>query len=411
MTFEIRLSDFYLINKEKLAIGLFYSGMFLAYLGSLNPWFMWPIGSFYPLLACLFLVPSYLLSQTLTNPLFTRRDFFLPVITFLLFTVYERLSMDSNINGYIMLVFRLTIFYCLFRVNTERLQKLMTFICQVMGVLLAASLIGYFLFLFGFSLPGRDAQFGEFYSFTNYYLFLLDDRNIFAIFSRFNSCFLEPSHIGSAVAFLLFSQRGQWRKWYNIVLLITLFATFSLAAYIFLVVVVFLNLWITGKRFWGKLILTLALMGVATTLAFTYNNGENLVHDLIMMRLEIDDGEMAGDNRVSGNFEADYNNYLESSDIIWGRKFEITEFGNAGYQVFFYDHGVLGILLVFLFYFVSMMYTSNKRAFISALLLALLFFLPSAFMLWENIYVPLYAGAYLAIETETKEQTTILRET
>jgi len=277
----------------------------------------------------------------------------------------------------------------------------MTFVCKVMGVLLLASLTGYFLFLFGFPFSGRDAQFGEFYSFTNYYLFLLDDRNLFAIFSRFNSYFLEPSHIGTAAAFLLFTQRGQWRKWYNIVLLITVFFTFSLGAYIYLVAIIFLNLWISGKRFWGKLIVTLGGLGVATLITFTYNNGENLVHDLIMLRLEVDDGELAGDNRVTGNFEADYNNFVESSDIIFGRHYEATEFGNAGFKVFFYENGLVGIILLLAFYVISMMYTTNKRAFVSALILAILFFLPSAFMLWENIYVPLYAGAYIAIEMET----------
>ncbi|MBQ8066242.1 MAG: hypothetical protein IJ200_11390 [Prevotella sp.] len=401
MTLQIRLSDLYLIDKEKLSVALFYIGMLVAFLGSLNPWFLWPVGSNYPVLACLFLVPSFLLSRTLETPIFSRTDFVLPIISFLLFTVYERFSTGSNINGYLMLLFRLIIFYCLFRVNTDRLQKFMTFVCKVMGVILAVSLMGYFLFLLGFPLPGRDAQFGEFYSFTNYYLFLLDDRNLFAIFSRFNSYFLEPSHIGTAAAFLLFTQRGQWRKWYNIVLLITVFFTFSLGAYIYLVAIIFLNLWISGKRFWGKLIVTLGGLGVATLITFTYNNGENLVHDLIMLRLEVDDGELAGDNRVTGNFEADYNNFVESSDIIFGRHYEATEFGNAGFKVFFYENGLVGIILLLAFYVISMMYTTNKRAFVSALILAILFFLPSAFMLWENIYVPLYAGAYIAIEMET----------
>ena len=402
MTLQIKLSDLYLIDKEKLSVALFYIGMLIAFLGSLNPWFLWPVGSNYPVLACLFLVPSYLLSRTLETPIFSRTDFVLPIISFLLFALYERFSIESNINGYVMLLFRLTIFYCLFRISTDRLQKFMTFGCKVMGVLLLASLIGYFLFLFGFPLPGRDAQFGEFYSYTNYYLFLLDDRNLFAIFSRFNSYFLEPSHIGTAAAFLLFTQRGQWRKWYNIVLLVTVFFTFSLGAYIYLVAIVFLNLWISGKRFWGKLIVTLGGLGVATLTTFTYNNGENLVHDLIMLRLETDDGELAGDNRVTGDFDADYDNFVESSDIFFGRHFEVTEFGNAGYKVFFYENGLVGIILLFAFYFISMMYTTNKRAFISVLIVSILYFIPSAIMLWENIFFPLYATAYLGLSTSSQ---------
>lgn len=401
MTETGTFSFLYLIDKKRLSVSLFYAGMLISFLGSLNPWFMWPVGSNYPVLACLFLIPAYLLSRTLSAPIFTRTDFLLPAFAFLVFTVYERFSIESNYNGYVMLLFRFTIFFCLFRVNTDRLQQFMTFVCKVMSVLLAVSLAGHFLYLIGFPLPGRDAQFGEFYSYTNHYLFLLDDRNLLTIFPRFNSYFLEPSHIGSAAAFLLFAQRGQWRRWYNLVLLATVFFTFSLGAYIYLVAIVFLNLWISGKRFWGKLLVTLAVLGSATLFTFTYNNGENLVHDLIMLRLEVEDGELAGDNRVTSNFETDYDNFVESSDIIFGRHYEAIEFGNAGYKVFFYENGLVGIILLLAFYVISMMYTTNKRAFISVLIVATLYFIPSAIMLWDNIFFPLYATAYLGLSTSS----------
>ena len=129
-----------------------------------------------------------------------------------------------------------------------------------------------------------------------------------------------------------------------------------------------------------------------------------MVHDLIMLRLEIDDGKIAGDNRVTSSFQSDYENYIESTDIIFGRKFEIVEFGNSGYKVFFYDHGIVGILLVFLFYFTSTMYAPNKRAFFSVLFITFLYFWATAFMLWENIFFPLYAAAYLAPDISSEDK-------
>ena len=265
-----------------------------------------------------------------------------------------------------------------------------------MGVLLAVSLTGHFLYLLGFPLPGGSTiQLGEFYSFTNHYLFLLDDRNLFTIVPRFNSYFPEPSHVGSAAAFLLFAQRGHWRQWYNIVLFTTIAFSFSLASYIYITAIIFLNLWIEKRDLFRKLAITVAIFVAAIITAFTYNGGENLVHDLIFLRLEVEDDQLAGDNRVTGNFEKDYENFLGSSDILFGRSFDNTvEFGNAGFKVFFYDHGFVGILLVFLFYYVALRNAQNKRAVISVFVVLALYFFPSAYMLLEKILFPMYAVAY-----------------
>ena len=170
------------------------------------------------------------------------------------------------------------------------------------------------------------------------------------------------------------------------------------------------NLWIRGKQMIRKLVATLAVISVALIVTFTYNNGNNLVHDLILLRMEIEDGEMAGDNRISNNFEGDYENFISSSDVLLGREMDNSEFGNAGYRVFFYEHGIVGVVLVWLFYVVSLMYTPNKRAFVSVLFVALLFFGASAFMLWDNIFIPLYAAAYLTPQT-LSESNPIIQET
>ncbi len=417
MTWSFKVTDLYLIRKEKLAMALACMGMLLAFLGSMSPWFMWGIGSFYPLVAAFFLIGALVISNTMEEPIFNRKDYLLPFAAFLLFAIYLNFSTGRNLNGYVMLVFKAVIFYCLFRMDLQKLQQIANFIVKVMGVLLAASLAGHFLYLMGFSLPGKDVQLGEFYSFTNYYLFLLDDRNLFAFVPRFNSYFPEPSHVGSAAAFLLFTQRGQWKKWYNMVLLATIFFSFSLAAYVYLTAIVFLNLWIKKKQMVRKLLLTIFIFLAGIVTAFTYNGGDNLVHDLILLRLEVEDGQLAGDNRISGNFEKDYDNFLDSSDIVFGRVFENDEFGNAGYKPFFYDHGLVGIVLMLLFYIVAMRGASNRRAAISSLILAGLYFIVSAFMLYEKLFLPLYAGAYLedpvsensdleasAVESNTSEE-------
>lgn len=410
MKWKWKVSDLYLIDKEKLATGLFNVGVLIAFLGSLNPWFMWWIGNLYPIPAAMCVGGAYMVMRTTNRSFFTRNEYLLPLLFFIFYYFYERMSLGLGVNGYIIGLFRATIFLFLFRLSFEKMQKMIVFLSKCLAVLLSFSLLGLFLYLSGFPLPSTNVQFGEFYSYTNYYLFMLDDRALFQILPRFHAVFIEPSHIGTACAFLLFSQRGKWRKWYNIVMLTTLFLTFSLASYIYIVVIVFLNLWIRGKQMIRKLVATLAVISVALIVTFTYNNGNNLVHDLILLRMEIEDGEMAGDNRISNNFEGDYENFISSSDVLLGREMDNSEFGNAGYRVFFYEHGIVGVVLVWLFYVVSLMYTPNKRAFVSVLFVALLFFGASAFMLWDNIFIPLYAAAYLTPQT-LSESNPIIQET
>ena len=411
------LRELCILNKERLTAILLYTGTLIAFLGSLNPWFMWSIGKLYHLPAALCIGAAYIVSATQPKPIFTRTDFLLPTLTLTAILIYERIPTGSNVNGFVMLVFRIVFFFALFRLSLPHLDRLATFLCKAMAVLLIPSLAAHFLYLIGFPLPYREVRFDEYYTYLNYFFFLVRENDIFSLFPRFNGYFLEPSHIGAACAFLLFTQRGQWRRWYNVVLLVTVVFSFSVASYVYLVAIMVFNAWTAGRKIVRKMIAAIAVLAVCTVVTFTYNDGNNLVHDLIMLRLEIDDqGQMAGDNRVTGGFQADYENFLGSSDIIFGRKFEIVEFGNAGYRVFFYENGLVGILLLFAFYFTSMMRTPNKRALIAVLTVAALFFWASAFMLWESVFLPLFAAAYLTASappetvSERTEQTPTLDE-
>lgn len=95
---------------------------------------------------------------------------------------------------------------------------MMDIITRLMTLLLVPSMLWFFLYLIGFPLPSQDAEFNDsFYTFSNYYLFLLDDRSLMSIVPRFHSVFLEPSHLGVATNLLLLTQCGKWksrRTWY-----------------------------------------------------------------------------------------------------------------------------------------------------------------------------------------------------
>ena len=172
---------------------------------------------------------------------------------------------------------------------------------------------------------------------------------------RFNSVFMEPGHLGTAGTFLLLTQLGNWKKWYNAIILVSTILTFSLAAFVLLVMVMFVNAWVKGKRILPKLLCLVGFLIIVTIGAILYNDGDNLLNTLIIERLEIDDGKLAGDNRVTDTFEAAYNDFLQTDDILFGREYELAEFGwgNAGYRVYIYDYGLVVLALTILFYILA----------------------------------------------------------
>ena len=147
------LRELCILNKERLTAILLCTGTLIAFLGSLNPWFMWRIGQLYHLPAALCIGAAYIVSATQPKPIFTRTDFLLPTLTLAAFLVYERISTGSNVNGFVMLLFRLVFFFAIFRLGLPHLARLATFLCKAMAVLLIPSLGAHFLYLIGFPLP------------------------------------------------------------------------------------------------------------------------------------------------------------------------------------------------------------------------------------------------------------------
>ncbi len=394
---RLKKLDIQTIKKEKLVQICFYAGILLAFFGSLHPWFLWPLGTLYPLPSGLLIGTAMLISKTTKDNWFTNDHFLAPVMGYVAISTYMLVINETNINGYIVNVFHTAIFYSIFRLKTEKMEALMTFLCKVMGGLLLVSIPAFFLYLVGFPFVGVDAVYGDdLYSYTNYFLFMIDDRTLWAFFPRFSSVFLEPGHLGTAATLLLSTQFGKWKKWYNIVLLVALLLTFSLAAYVIYVVVIFLKLWVQRKQFIGKLIMMVAFISTIVVGSFFYNNGENLLHDLILIRLEVEDGEMAGNNRVTEDFDTDFEKLCESSAVIFGKKRENPEFGNSGYKVFIYENGIVGTVLMLIFYIASLGKIRDRRATASAFILALLGFIVRGYPLWYSNYLTYYDLAHEA---------------
>ncbi|MCR5130482.1 MAG: hypothetical protein K6C10_03345 [Prevotella sp.] len=389
-------------DRTKVVRAFFMLGMAIAFLGSLNPWFMWPVGDKFAILSSACFIFSICVANLLDERYYSRSEFLAPILVFTILSFYQIAIRGRNVNAYIVNVFYVITFYFIFRAKLEEVKKFCDMLAKAMGGFLAVSMFFFLLFLIGFPLPSRDASFMDLYTYTNYYFFLLDDRSLFAIIPRFQSVFVEPGHMGTMIVMVLFTQIGKWKRWYNISMMIAMLISFSLAAYGLFVGIVFLSLWIRRKRFIRKAILAIGVFAVITIGSFYYNNGDNLLHDLIILRLEIDDGEMVGDNRVTDSFKADYENLLNSPDILTGRDRNMEEFGNSGYRVFIYDYGLIGVFLVILFYLVSMYDPKNQRAVIAVFVIATLNFIIRGFPLWFSNFIPLYCISHVAFDLKKK---------
>ena len=396
--FKIRKIDIFKIRKKDIARMCFHIGILIAYWGALMPWFVWKIEGVYFILSFMFIFMSMLISRTLKSPLFTRKDFQVPMISYLILVIMMRVVNGNNINSYISLVFYSLIFLSLFTASITELKKLMKFLCKVMAILLAVSLFFFLLYILGFPLPNSPIAHEELmYSYTNYYFFLIDDRVFFVLIPRFHSVFMEPGHLGTAGTFLLLTQLGNWKKWYNAIILLSTILTFSLAAFVLLVIVLFVNAWIKGKRILPKLLCLIGFIVIVSIGAIFYNDGDNLLNTLIIERLEIDDGKLVGDNRVTDTFEAAFNDFLQTDDILFGREYELAEFGwgNAGYRVYIYDYGFVVLVLTILFYILAVWSSMERRAVISMFVIAVASFWVRATPLSFYYFIPLYSFAYI----------------
>ncbi|MCR4919002.1 MAG: hypothetical protein K5928_04180 [Prevotella sp.] len=395
---QVNLRKLYTIDKADTVEALFFLCMALLYFGSLHPWFMWPMKDFVFLASAALAVAAFLIDNSRPHPALSTSELLLPSVLFLVLSLLIVFINDPN-PGYILTTLGSVVsMLLLLRGRGHILQRFCDWLTRAMATFMVVSILFFVLYLAGFPLPSRPDMFNNYqYSFQNYYLFMVNDASLFEIVPRFQSVFLEPGHLGTAVVMLLMTQFGRWRRWYNVVLLFTAFISFSLAAYALLLMLIFLNLWVQRKHIIGKVLVTMAAMAVSVIVVLNYNGGNNLVNDLILLRLEVDDktGTIVGNNRVTEDFEKEFDSYITTTDIFFGRdmKKASTGFGNSGYRVFIYENGIVATLLVLAFYIVSLRQYRDYRFFVSAMIILAATFWIRGYPLWYSYIIPIFVTA------------------
>ena len=385
----IDLNKYLVFGKRDIAIALFTIGIAINIFASIHVMYFWMIEAYCPFVTMPLFIMSVLLSRSTHTPIFTRTDFLLPTLLSLIVQYYQCLVNAQNIVPFIISTTSLCMFYCMFRIDKEIAEKSLTKICKVFAGFLIISILFFFLHFIGVNLPNVSVERGN-YSYTNFFFFLLDDRELWNILiPRFNSVFLEPGHMGTTIIMLLATQIGKWKKWYNVVLFVALLMSFSLAAYCLGVMLLFLRLWMLRRKIVLKILGLVSFLGVIVGGSFVYNDGDNMLNNLIVMRLEVSDtgDDFKGNNRVSEDFEKEFESFLGSSDILFGREMDYEGWGNSGYRVYIYDYGMAGFALFFVFYFFAFRTGRDITAITTAFVLAMTNF-------WIRGYPMLFAFLY-----------------
>lgn len=146
--------------------------------------------------------------------------------------------------------------------------------------------------------------------------------------------------------------------------------------------------------------------------ALEYNQGDNVLNEAIVERLQYDEEKgIAGNNRTSEVVDIYFEDAIRFNEIWngWGAEEYLSvveadpEFVGAGYKVFLLRDGIVGAILIFLFYFLLARVGPQKKKLYLMLLLYAFCFLQRAYPTWEAWIFPFALGA-VATTVSSKEK-------
>jgi hypothetical protein len=219
------------------------------------------------------------------------------------------------------------------------------------------------------------------------YIFFVRSTKVFDTY-RFNGPFLEPGHLGMICAFILYANRFDVRnnRYLWVILIVTLL-TLSLAAYVLL----FLGISFFYINKVSHIIRILFLLFLCHYIVTTvWNSGDNYINNLILARLKFDEVKgISGNNRISYSTDKYYKKFVLTHQVLTGvgqQKYASLSknriIAGAGYKIYILQNGIIGLLLVFLFYYKIVQLSPNRRYAYCFLLLLLFAFLQRAYPMW-----------------------------
>ena len=366
---------------------------------SMKPWFVWDNPAILYILIIFFILTRLPFARRIN-----KKHCVLLILCFILYTVVD-VPHINDAKRFVEYIFRH--FICtslvILLLSEEKASLVKIFINFYAGVLLFSTII-YVLVILGMPIYSYQVSINDpYYSwgFSNS-LFLILPITSFP-FPRFQSIFLEPGHLGMISSLMLYMIRYNMRSWQGIIIFLSSLLSMSLAAYILL----FLGM-VIYKLSFGNLLKTITfLLMILMTCTMAYNFFPNsYFSQAILLRLEYDEDKgFKGNNRISEDFEYYYNNkFYKTEHVLLGIGGDNIstisgEGGNSSYKVFIVQYGILGLVVLSVFFFVIVWY--SKSSFVRGLLLLYVAsFWQRPYALWEVELFLFISIALLAKQNE-----------
>ncbi|MCC8114861.1 MAG: hypothetical protein LIP03_12900 [Bacteroidales bacterium] len=357
---------------------------------SANPWFAWNMKPVQFIFIGLFAICRVALYKKNIKTL--SKSTFFAILVLILLTVQMCLVNLSNINASIGAFLNLFVgVFFVIQMSIAEKIKLRDWMINVLAVIVLISGIAFLIHLIGIKLPytllENHNSFYQ-YKFQNYYFFITTP-----IAYRFQSIFTEPGHLGMLCALFLYIDEYQFKKKRDILLLLGLIFSFSFAGYL-LLLIGYLTYTLIKKRSFKILIiscLTTLLIGWIIDMQIKTPNGNGIITERFLNRIELDEAKgLAGNNRTNTAYDKLFKETLESGQIVWGMlgsdnlTFENLrkKGGNSGYKVFLMEYGLIGFILLLLFFFLIIKANPSKLGY-GMYLIFFLSFLQRNYWTWE----------------------------
>ena len=361
--------------------------IFLLFVDSMYPWYMWEnyvrqgttlIGA----LVSIYIGRKEACRFSITKPkiLFCALFFF----SFLWMMIGGNFGIRYAPFCYILVVY-------LILLKSDYKKSMLALITKLYAILLTVSLLSYIFSVMGwYSLNPSVIIFNEGqYECNNFYTFIVSTKGFESAF-RFMSIFMEPGHMTMGTVPLIMANRFDLSNRYVMMLVICELFTLSLAGYITLFVGYVLYNATPSKLkhlFVGTAIVGLILFIISQT------EYSVVLDQFIFQRLEYKDGDIAGNNRVTLNFEKVYQQFIKTTDVWFGTTLiDVNAFGGiSGYKKYIVQHGLIGLILcLFVYTFQFFRFLKSDIGVLTLTLLLLLY--QNAYPYWFCMIIAYILG-------------------
>lgn len=291
---------------------------------------------------------------------------------------------DTNMNGRIMALLQGIGFASIFLCTSEFWKEVTDRFIKLLAVLLIPAIIEHVLVSY-FSIPLHyylidecPINVGRGYFVFNFNVYT---ESAFSFFNRFFSFYDEPGVLGNILMVLLYIQKFNLKKWYNIVFLVAGILTYSLA-FCFALMIYYIILSSVRTR----------IVFILLVLIFTYLfYGNEYLDQYVFGRLIFEDGHMAGYNREKYNFDNWFDSLSVKDYLFTGYSYREKIVYAASWKWAFALYGIIPfILFVFSIILSQAKKIQNRKGWLLGIVLVIIIFI-------QRPFIHLYLYSYLLV--------------